>query len=270
MTHPLRLLAGVTALVAGLCVLSGAAAPALPPAAYKRAAEADIAALQKCLQTCADTPDEARRFVPTAKSVAMVLAAYAEATGDAELKDQSLKVAVAVGELQSAVKTKNPEKITAAARAAGELAKKLAAKPGSAPLKATDPQVYAGGKYKYALDEIMSPYRPSRTGGLNIEKDIRDMIKTKDPAPVDPAAVEVLAARVAVLSDYTIHFPNDKAESGANKALWEKYSKETIDISQKLAAEAGKGKGANEKEMVKLLKALDAKCTDCHGKFRDD
>jgi cytochrome c556 len=49
-----------------------------------------------------------------------------------------------------------------------------------------------------------------------------------------------------------------------------KLSKDSIDLTKKLDEEAAKGKGANEKEIVKLIKSLDAKCVVCHNKFRDD
>jgi cytochrome c556 len=250
-TTRLRLTVGSTALLAGLCFLSGAtAAPVLPADTYKKVAEADLAQLQKHIETCDAEPAQAKRFAPTARSLAMMLAMYGEATGDAALRDGSVKVAEALGKKDF--------------KAAAAAAKALAVKGDG---KALAPGGLAG-KAKYGLEEVMSPFRGSKVGGLNIEKDIRDIMKGTTPA--DPAAVQVLAARTAVLSEYTAAYPNEKASiNAANKAKWEKWSKEMVELSKKLDAEAAKGKGADAKEIVKTLKLLDAKCSDCHNEFRD-
>jgi hypothetical protein len=248
------MLAGATCLAAGLCLLSHAAAapaPDLPKDAYQKAAEADIAQLQKHIATCVDSEKEAKRYGPTAKSLAMVLAMYGEALGDAALKDQALAVA---GDL-----AKKDFKAAAAS------AKKLAVKPGSAPL--ADSGLYK--MHKYNLDETMSPFRVGTVGGLNIEKDIRGVRDGK--GKLEPSQLEVLAARTAVLLDYATNFPNDKAKTNkANTDEWNKLSKDSVELCKKIADEAAKGKSANDKELVKLVKGLDAKCVLCHNKFRDD
>src|SRR5580658_2723434 len=98
-TTQLRLLVGGTALVAGLWCLAGATAapPSLSKDTYKKVAEADVAQLQKTLATCESDASSAKRYGPTAKSQAMMLAVYGEASGDKALKDQALKIADAVG-----------------------------------------------------------------------------------------------------------------------------------------------------------------------------
>ncbi len=254
MTTRLRLTAGAAALAAGLWLLSGAAAaPVLSPDTYKKAAEADVAQLQKHLDHIGANPSDAKRYGPTAKSVAMLLAAYGEATGDAGLKDQALKVAEALAKKDYA--------------GAGTEAKKLAVKGGGKPLAAGDLHKL----HKYDLAEVMSPFRGGKVGGLNIEKDIRDAFKKDGPTPVDPKAVEVLAARTAVIGEYTLHFPNEKATANAaNKAKWDKWTKDMIGTSQKLIDESAKGKKADEKTIVKMLNTLDGTCRECHNMFRDD
>ncbi|MCE9568366.1 MAG: cytochrome c [Planctomycetes bacterium] len=252
MTTRLRLLVGSTALLAGFCFLTSAAAapPTLPAETYKKVAETDLAQLQEHIATAAKGGQDAKRFGPTAKTLAMMLAMYGEATGDAALRDGAVKVAEAIQAKDFA--------------AAGTAAKALAIKGGG---KALAPNGLAG-KAKFGLEEVMSPFRGSKVGGLNIEKDLREMIKGTTPA--DPAAVQVLVARTAVLGEYTASFPNEKASINAsNKAKWEKWSKDMIDVSKKLDAEASKGKGGDAKEIAKLLKLLDAKCSDCHNEFRD-
>ena len=245
-------MAGSIALLAGLFFLTTAAAapPALPAETYKKAAEADITQLKEHLKTCDTEPTQAKRFGPTAKSLAMILAMYAEATGDAPLRDGALKVADAIAKKDY--------------KGAGEAAKGLVAKGTGKPLASGGLE----GKAKFGLEEVMSPFRGSRVGGLNIEKDMRDMMK--GTTPIDASALQVLAARTAVLGEYSVAFPNEKATiNAANKAKWEKWSRDMTDISKKLDAEAAKGKGADSKEIIKMLKLLDAKCSDCHNEFRD-
>jgi len=180
----------------------------------------------------------------------MILAMYGEATGDAPLRDGALKVADAIAKKDY--------------KAAAEAAKGLAAK-GTG--KALAPSGLEG-KAKFGLEEVMSPFRASKVGGLNIDKDMRDMMK--GTTPIDMSALQLLAARTAVLGEYSVAFPNEKATiNAANKAKWDKWSKEMTEISKKLDAEAAKGKTADSKEIVKMLKMLDAKCLDCHNEFRD-
>jgi hypothetical protein len=252
-TTQFRVLAGAAALAAGLWFLSAApaAAPVLPKDTYKKVAEADIDQLQKHIDHIQNTPADVKRYAPTARGLAMMLAAYGESSGDDALRDGALKIAEALGKKDY--------------KGAGDLAKKLAYKGGNKPLKPSE----LWTMHKYSLDEVMSPFRGGMVGGANIEKDIRSIRDGK--IAVDPAAVEILAARTAVISDYAVHFPNDKAQ--VNKAStdeWTKLSKDALELSKKLADEAAKGKKADEKEIVKLIKALDAKCVVCHNKFRDD
>lgn len=256
MTIQLRLLTGGFALLVGLWFLASApAAPELPKETFKKVIEADIGQLQKHLDhivsNLAENPKEANRHGPTTRGLAMMLASYGEATGDEKLKSDSLKIAEGLGKKQW--------------KEAADLAKKLSAKPGSAPLSPGNLHTM----HKLALDEVMSPFRGATVGGMNIEKDIRALRDKK--VAIDPAAVELLASRVAVLSDYAVHFPNDKAAVNKVKTdQWIKLCKESTDLSRKLAAEASKGKGANPSEITKLVAALDAKCVSCHKDFRDD
>src|SRR5262249_50844428 len=108
-------------------------------------------------------------------------------------------------------------------------------------------------------------------GGLGIDKDIKDMTKMTNPAKIDPAAVEVLAVRSAVINAYGLHAPNDKAKTKPDSQKeWEKLATSVTDLSNQIATEAGKGAKADEKKLKMLLTTLNARCTDCHNKFRDD
>ncbi|HJZ55322.1 MAG TPA: hypothetical protein VKE74_10205 [Gemmataceae bacterium] len=257
MTTHLRTLAGAAALVAGLWFLSpaGGAPPALPPGTYKKAAEADLAFLQNRLGELAALPAEdvkdAKR--KPAVTAAMTLAAYGEALGDKDLTDNALKVAAAV--------------IKKDVKGAADMGKKLAIKPGT-PGKGEMPKLD-----KFDVELAMTAMRNEKTGGLNIEKDIKDMISQKDPKPVKPAEVELLATRAAVMMDYAgglgydDKFPSGLPANKQNKELWTKWMKESVELTRQIAEEAGKPK-ADEKKLLTMLKTLDGKCYECHNKFR--
>lgn len=288
MTTKLRLFAGGTALAAGLLFLSGAttAAPALPKDAYKKAAEADIAALKEHLKTLSESPEDPniKGHYRSARALSVMLAYYAEAVGDKDLREQSLKVAEELGKLRKAAFTPTAKRATdgsnkvlaAGGKAAGELAAKLAVKPGAKPLDSTIASQHA--KYKIDLEEIMGPFRPGENkaagkhyGGMNIEKDIRDAIKKDMPVKLEAPAIELIAIRTAAIGEFAVHMPNDKAAgTQANKDKWEKWTKDMIDLSGKLQAEAAKGKSADAKAMLKMLDAIDGKCKVCHNEFRDE
>lgn len=249
---PLRLWLGLGVLVAGSwMVVIQAAPPKLNREIYERTATADIAQLQASLAKCQESPAEARRNLPTARALAMLLALEAEALGDATLQNQALQLAEVLNKKDFA--------------AADKLAKTLKVQPGSAPLASKPLHKHAG----FHLEEVMSPFRLGRSGGLNIEKDIRDW--SKKGVKLDPAAVETLAARTALLSEYTYHLPNDKAEvNKANTEQWQKYCQELTELSRQLAEEAAKGKSASPNALSGLLNKINNKCNDCHNKFRDD
>jgi len=260
-TTQLRLLAGLTALVAGLWFLSsaGAAPPDLKSDSYKKAAEADIRFLKTRLGELAamgtDKPKDGQ--LKPALTTAMLLVVYADVLGDTNLKGDAMKVAQALAKKGV---TGNDLKEPAA------LAAKLTVKPGTPGGKGEMPKLA-----RFELDVIMDTFRTEKVGGMNIQNEIKDLVKAKMPTKPDPAAVEILATRTAVLLEYATPMPNEKAStSAANKALWEKWMKESVETSKQLADEAAKGKGADEKKMVKLLQNLDAKCLACHEKFRDD
>ncbi|MCS7023110.1 MAG: hypothetical protein NZU63_14935 [Gemmataceae bacterium] len=243
---------GCVVLVVGVWgVIVQAAAPKLSRATYERLVAVDIAQVQACLSKCLESAAEARRHQPTARALAMLLAMEAEVLGDAALQQQALQLAEALNKKDFA--------------AADKLAKSLKASPSATPLASKPLHKQAG----FHLEEVMSPYRLGRSGGLNIEKDIRDW--SKKGAKLDPAAVEILAARTALLSEYTFHMPNDKAEiNKANTEQWQKYSQDLIELSRQLAEEAAKGNSANPATMTGLLNKINNKCSDCHNKFRDD
>ena len=253
MTNKLRVFAGATVLAAGLWFLSGAAAaPTLPTDSYKKAAAADLAFLNKRLDELAEMEKPKDGVRKPALTAAVMLSVYGDILGDPALKADALKVAEAL--MKKDIK------------GAAALAKTLAVKPGAAAGAGGLPKLN-----KFDLELVMNPFRAGKAGGMNIEKDIRDMLAKESPLKVDPAAVEILATRTAVLGEFGLHFPNDAASTPpANKAQWDKWMKEMVDVSKQLAEEGGKGAGADEKKILGLVSKLNAKCSDCHAKFRTD
>ena len=260
MSHSLRTLAGCAALAAGLWAVTAAAAadaPDLSKESYKKAADADLKFLQTRLGELAKKQADGGKLldgqVKPALGVALLLTVYGDALGDAALKADAVKVAEAIFKKDF--------------KGADEMAKKLAVKPGAGKPGAL-PKPF---KDEVRLAAVMSPFRGGAVGGLNIDRDIKDMTKGTNPTKIDPAAVEVLAARSAVINAYGLHYPNEKASvKDANKKLWEKWSTDSTDLSKQLVAEAAKGKGADEKKLKTMLTTLNARCTDCHNRFRDD
>jgi hypothetical protein len=238
-TVTLRSLAGGTALAAGLWLLTAAGAADLPPAAAKAATAADIAELQKKIaEYSADTKKSGP--LRTARALTLTLMAY----GDEGVKAQASQVLAALSKKD--------------AKGAAAAAQGLAGAKGG---KAAD---VAG---KFDLEDVMSPFRITRSGGLGIEKEIRDGAKSATP---DPKDAELIGARAAALASYTEKMPNEKATTNpAMKSRWEKFAKDMAAAGQDLAAEGAKGAKADAKKLQLTFKKLDASCSNCHNDFRD-
>ena len=261
MNYLLRTLVGCAALAAGAWAITTAAyadTPDLPTDSYKKAAEADLKFLQTRLGELAKKEAAGDKIldgqVKPALGVALLLTAYGDVLGDAGLKADATKVAEAIANKKY--------------KDANDLGKKLAIKAGKGkvgpltkPLKSDEAM----------LGAVMSPFRGGSVGGLNIDRDIKDMTKSMNATKIDPAAVEILAVRSAVINAYGFHHPNDKASvKDENKKKWQKWSTESVDLSKQIVVEAAKGAKADEKTLKKLLTTLNARCTDCHNAFRDD
>ncbi|MBX9626849.1 MAG: cytochrome c, partial [Gemmataceae bacterium] len=217
--------------------LTAATAADLPAASAKKAAAADVAALQEKLDAIAADPAKTKGAVRTARALALTLAAYGD-EGKA-----------AAGSVLEALHGKTPD-----AKKALEALK--AGKGGGA----------LGDKHD--LEDVMSPFRAAKVGGLNIEKDLKDGAKTGKLAAAD---AEVLGARCVALAEYTLKMPNDKAKtSPAMTKNWEKWTKDMAAAGKAVADEAGKGDKADAKKLTAALKKLDSSCTNCHNQFRDE
>ncbi|MCS6863549.1 MAG: cytochrome c [Gemmataceae bacterium] len=244
-------------LVAYLAATAQADNAATAADSYKKAAEADVKFLQTRLAELAQKQAAGENLlqghIKPALGVALLLAAYGQAMGDNTLRGEALKIIDAIQAKKFAD--------------ANTLAKNLAVKPGQPGKLDALPKPLPPDAM---LEAVMNPYRLTKVGGLNIEKDIRDMIKGNNPLKIEPAAVEVLAVRTAVLSAYASHYPNPEAQkTPADKKQWEKWSLEAMELSQQLAAEATKGSTADTMKMKKLLTEINNTCNHCHEKYRD-
>jgi hypothetical protein len=108
----------------------------------------------------------------------------------------------------------------------------------------------------------------AKSGGNNIEKDLRDGIKA---GSVEPKAAEIMGARSMALAVYTEKMPNDKAKTNQQMtAKWERWAKEMGSAGKELAEEGAKGAKADSKKLGALMKKLDGTCSNCHNDFRNE
>jgi hypothetical protein len=239
-THRSRLFAGAALLAGFGFAAAPTAAPAdLPKDALKLSVPADVAALQKKLEELAATPKPGT--ARTARALALILID----TADEPTKAAAAKVFAGID-----LKKKD--------FAAGIDAGKGLANPAGK----FDPKSIEG---KYDLHEVMQPFALTRSGGLNIEKDIRDYIKAGKVESKD--AIQI-GARVAALATYTTKLPTDKAMTNPTmKAKWERWAGDMAKAGKELCETAGKN---DAKAMLAALKKLDASCSNCHNDFRNE
>jgi hypothetical protein len=261
MRYAFRSIACFGVLAIALCATNHPATadtPVMPKDSVKKTADADLKFLQDRLSDLVKKQASGAKLldgqIKPALGASLMLSVYGDALGDAALKADAIKVAEAINKKDF--------------KAAEGLAQKLAVKPGTPGKPGALPKPF---KEDLMLAAVMSPFRGSTVGGLGIDKDIKDMTKTTNPAKIDPAAVEMLAVRSAVINAYGFHVPNDKAKTKPeNQKEWQKLATAATDLSNQIATEAGKGAKADEKKLKMLLTTLNARCTDCHNKFRDD
>ncbi len=243
MKSHLRLTSGATLLGLFAWTVAIAAPLELPKDAAKTATAADVAALQEKITAIAANPAKNRGAIRTAKGLVLTIGVY----GDDAVKGQSAKVLLAL----------DKKDYTAAAEAAKGLS--------SPKVDAEAVKAIAG---KYDLEDVMSQFRLARSGGMNIEKDIRDANKS---GSIEGKAAELIGARSAALAVHTEKLPNDKAKTNAAlTSRWEKYTKDMAGAGTELVVEGGKGPKADSKKLIMLMKKLDASCSNCHNDFRNE
>jgi hypothetical protein len=122
--------------------------------------------------------------------------------------------------------------------------------------------------HKLTGESVMNHFGPAAAGGLNLFADLK-ALGTADAKAVDPAAVEVLAGRVAVLSEFSRLLPSSKAEGNdANKKDWLRLNDAMTAQARTLAAEAAKGPTADRAVLKKQAFALESTCTECHSRLK--
>ena len=230
------------ALLAGLFAAAAVApaAESLPESASQKTMKADVEFLQKGL---GKTPQ--KREIPTLKAAAMLLALNAQESKGA-YREQALKVADSVA-----------KKDFAGAKTAADAFADAKDAPGE-----PKPLVTLA---KFELAEVMSCFRASTVGGMNLEKDIKAYGKKLG----DPAQAEVVAGRVALIAVYTKQLPPAEAAGEAKKKQWDEWSDEMGTIARQIATDAGKGASADKPALEKQFVKLNANCNACHTAFRN-
>lgn len=238
-----RIWSGVAALAVGVTALGyvNAAAPLAAPV-YTKVIDADIAALNKLLNE--GKPE--RGAMSTIKPLALLIASNAKHAGKDGVAAAAVKVAEAASKKDWAGATATAKTLASASG-------------GTVPADLHK-------LYKMDLADAMSPFRLAKSGGLNIEKDIRE--GKKATSSITPDTAVLIGARTAAIAEFTYHFPVDKAASGAGAAKWKKLTDSMLDVSKQLTEAASKP-GATPASLSKLMGALDATCINCHNEFRD-
>jgi len=234
----------------GLCIGTGsqpmAAKDALPDGAASQLIDSDIAFLKKGL-----SKEPEKRAVPTLKAAAMMIALNAQNNTDG--KDADKMAAVRAQAL-----------IVAAAITKKDYAGAKTAVEGFDTAKGGDKNAMKLAEmHKFDLAELMSQFRAGKVGGRNIEADLKEQAKKV----TDTKLATELGSRVAVIAQYTLDLPDEKAV-GAKKKMWDDLSKEMKKLGEDAAAEAAKGAKADMAGLAKKLAAINANCTACHNEFR--
>jgi Cytochrome C' len=245
------LTAAVAATVAGvLLVAPTTAKDPLPDGTAAKVVAADIEYLTAGF---AEKPT-AKGALAALKGGAMLLALTAQNGLDGKDADKMAAVRAQALKVAEALAAKKPA--DAAAAAAGLAAAKGGDKK---PLKLHE---QAG----FDLAELMSAYRSSKAGAMNIEADL----KAADKAIKDVALVEVQTARVALIAQYSLDMPPGGAESGAKRKQWDDLAKESMKLGLEASAEAAKGAKADQAKLKKAVGAILLNCASCHKTFRDN
>lgn len=232
----------------------------LPAELSGKAIEADIAHLGKLVDLA-----KTKKVGGRVKAASVLLALYAQ--DQLSGKDGAKMTALRDAALKIAGKAKNSAAVTkdiaGFSSDVAALAKLSASASAGKPIELKK----MIEETKLDLAEVMDLFSSSAGGGMNLEKDIQAI---KKEGVKNVAAAELIGARTAFLAELTLHLPNEKAGSGANKKSWDDYSNEMKKHSLDLATEAAKGAKADLPKMKTSASKLDASCTNCHNKFRAD
>jgi hypothetical protein len=233
-----------------LCGLTGsrpmAAKDALPEGGAGLLIESDIAFLKKAL-----SKEPEKRAVPTLKAAAMMIALNAQNNLDGKDGDKMAAIRAQALTVAAELTAKN----FPGAKAAVD---------GFDTAKGGDKKALKLHElHKFDLAELMSQFRAGKVGGRNLEADLKEQAKKV----TDVKLVAEAAARTAVIGQYSLDLPAEKAV-GAKKKMWDDLSKEMKKLGEEAAVEATKGAKADTAGLAKKLQAINANCTACHNEFR--
>jgi hypothetical protein len=217
--------------------------PLIPKESFRRAADAEIKFLQKTLPELAAAEKPLQGRIDASKGIAALLVRYSEWLGDDALYSQAVKVLLKL----------DAKDLKGAAEESKALKEP---KVDQATLKAALPKV---------TGDIFSPFRGTQTGGLNIDRDIKDMTKrTTRTEDIDITLAELVGVRSATLIELGAKLPPVVADRKMKQRAWDFSIYAANLAARELAIEAAKGEKADRKELRKLLTTLNARCTDCH------
>jgi hypothetical protein len=256
MTTQTRWTTGLAVLTGCLAVTVGLAADAgkgvLPPKQVEIMLKADAALIA---ETITDKKLTAKSAAKKAQAAAIMIAAYAQdgirsGSGDvkklAGLRDEALALAKKIYDEGSPSPAKDAKLSIDAAKGGDPKPKKL-----------VEPEL---------VDVVMKMFSSSdKTGGLRIEKSLRDLTRKTSLAKSDFEELTPLAYKVAMIGVVT----EELAPPAAGKKKpedWVKWSKDMTDAALKVGEAATKG---DEKMAKAGLRELENSCVNCHNIFRD-
>ncbi len=244
-----RLFAAAVAALGALLISPTTAKDPLPEGTNAKVIAADI----EYLKGGFEEPPTRAGTLAALKSGAMLLALSAQNGLDGPDADKMAAVRAQALKVAEAIAAKNTADAVAAVKGL------------DAPKGGDKTPMKLHEQAKFDLAELMGAYRSSKAGSLNIEADLKAAAKGTKGVDV----VEVQAARVALIAQYSLDMPPAGAESGAKRKQWDDLAKESMTLGLETAAEAAKGAKADAEKLKKLLGSVSANCSACHSKFRD-
>jgi hypothetical protein len=240
----------VAALI-GLATLDGRAADdaksVIPADAFAKSIEADAKMVQEALKAPKPTKGMANR----AKALSLLIAQFAHTGGKGELRDKAAKVVEALeSDDLAAARTAAADLSGAVAGAGsgkGDLVKLIRTKEGD------------------NIDLLMHIFKSVRSGGLDIEKDLKAIAEQKKPNIKDFDKLVGVGYKTAAAMQLMEAVP-PKKEGSKDPKDWLKWAAGTREASLEMAAAAKKKDAVG---VHKAVQAIDANCTECHNKFKN-
>jgi hypothetical protein len=258
-TH--RFAIGFFSLGMTISILAVSEAADLPPDVLTALIAQDVAQVNKSLENLSKSEAAKKKDTKSPQQIqssAMMLALYAqskisgkEMAVDAKyagLRDQAVKVAEAVAN----------KKVKDAEAAAKNLS--LDAKTDG---KASTSPLTLHELAKFDIDVLMAQYKKIESGGLGVEKDIKDGSK-KLNANKDKAAT--IAARVWYTAEYLDKVePSGGFSNAKPKATWTKTNSDMRKAAEELLTVAKEG----GKPLQAAFAKVDRACSACHNTFKE-